>query len=428
MENVDLENVPPDDYKSRFRISTILYLCQHFIKNPTSFDEIMLLYGFECKDWKIARNDLRDHIKEKLGDGVDVTKYNKELYAKKTWIKDIKELFELLTPTGGTGYVYVPNPKDSDIVIDSSPAKRQLLQLKSDLVSLTEKVNTLIVASDTKQCENISINVPTTNSFASLVKNTDSLNVPASRTVLSRTRKRSLAESHRDASTSRSKVVVKNVGSGGTIGNMVSSAPKFKRAVKVTCYKEITKADIENWCKTKSETLKKHGDYNVELLRENRYNCSYRITCDNWPSNAGMFDDGCNWPTGMDVVKWTGPIRPLSSSKAHLLYVGRMDSDTTVTEMESELKSLYTDKNDVKITVFKQPKNDRFGNSAFVVKIASDSDSSSELPEDLVTDYMKSLHAYVRKWVGAFPRKTSEQGLKRVKIGSKTNNAMQESS
>ena len=54
--------------------------------------------------------------------------------------------------------------------------------------------------------------------------------------------------------------------------------------------------------------------------------------------------------------------------------------------------------------------------------------SSSELPEDLVTDYMKSLHAYVRKWVGSFPRKTSEQGLKRVKIGVKTNSAMQDGS
>ena len=251
-----------------------------------------------------------------------------------------------------------------------------------------------------------------------VAKPMDNLSLPNRPILNARTRKRSVAESNRDSSVSRSRKVEKSIGSGGAIGNKVSSAPKFKRAVKVTCYKEISKTDIENWCNTKSETLKKHSGYKVELLRENLYNCSYRITCENWPNNAGLFHDGCNWPTGMDVAKWTGPIRPLVSSKAHLLYVGRMDPDTTVAQMEDEFKGLYISRPNVKITVVKQPNVDRSGNSSFVVKIASSSENSSELPEDLVTDHMKSMHAYVRKWIGGFPRQNTDRTQKRAKLGN----------
>jgi len=129
---------------------------------------------------------------------------------------------------------------------------------------------------------------------------------------------------------------------------------------------------------------------------------------------------GGYWPTGSDVVEWTGAIRPLASSTALMLYIGRLHTETTESEVVETIKELYTE-NQVTVTVSKQPNPDRFGNLAFAVKVVHSDASNKTVPEDLVTPHMKSLHAFVRNWVGGFPRAKTEQ-YKRVRLGAPTEN------
>ena len=126
----------------------------------------------------------------------------------------------------------------------------------------------------------------------------------------------------------------------------------------MTCYKEISQTDLEEWCKTKSEVLKKYSGFKVEPFGSGKFNHSFRITCDNWPSSAGAFHDGANWPTGIDVVQWTGPIRALTPNNALLLYIGKIDAESTEINIKETLKSLYKEKK-VEIEAVRQEKLDR---------------------------------------------------------------------
>jgi hypothetical protein len=97
-----------------------------------------------------------------------------------------------------------------------------------------------------------------------------------------------------------------------------------------------------------------------------------------------------------------------------MLYIGKMDAETTTVAVEQEMKKLYKEK-EVNITVVQQQKPDRFGDISFAIKVVSKGEGNKDKPEDLITQHMKQMYAYVRPWVGIFPR--NRQGaFKKAKL------------
>jgi hypothetical protein len=427
-------NLAPENFKDKIRINTFLYLCQHYISDPDTFDEVVLSYlNFKVNDVEVARCDLRRHVVEKMGEDVVKDRFKGKFHKRKGYVKEIKELFEIVPPSGGKGFLYVAHPFESKEIIDSSSSERKLDRVRSDLDTVMATVTNLTKCSVAKPSNEISINVPTSNSYAAIAANgsvPNSLNVPNRQPMnLNSQRKRKISDRNGERSVSRDRRKEKQVGSAGNIKEgTVSSAPKYKRAVKVTCYKEISKTDLEQWCNSKSDVLKKYKDYKVEQLAMGKYNHSFRITCDNWPSDAGDFHSGSNWPTGIDVVQWTGPIRELSPDNALLLYIGRMDPESSEAGVESEIKKLYKDKSEIELAVVKLEKPDRFGDVSFAVKVTSKDASVTEKPEDLVTEHMRKLYAYVRSWTGFFPRKRNSVFKKAKLTVTPVTEAMNETS
>ncbi len=420
------QDINPNDYATKIRINTVLYLCSYYVKDPETFETVMLSYSkFKVTEIGNARDQLRTNVVSVIGAEKVDTKFNETRYKRNTYFTEIKELFELLPPNSGQGFMYVPDPKDSASVIASVPAMVSLATVKSELDTLTKtmsalssKVNMSISAS-----QGLKLNVPTTNSFAAVAGNStmpgsNMLSVPVNlNSGLQSSRKRTLSHaSNRDRSQSRARRSEnRKTGSGGEIKTGVSSAPKHKRAVKIACYKEIEQTDLENWCKTKAE-LKKYGEYTVEMLFPGKYNHSFRICCNNWPRDAGAFHDESLWPTGCDVAEWNGLILPLSFDNAITKHARDFESSTTEVMVETELKKLYAGK-PVEFIVLKQ-KPAANGDVSFAIKVAQTDKNSKDKPEDLVTQSFQKIGSRVRDWVGVFPRKRNSEPRKKAKLTS----------
>ena len=268
------------DYENHdtLEISTVLFICSHYynvakVDKPTFIDTIFS-YDFSLTELKNARSQFCNHAWK----DTNAHTPDKSSCTRKNVIESIFRQFDKY---GHHEVEYFPHPKDSSILIDSSPAKRQLNTLETQLKSIA---------------------------------NSPSIN---------HSEPRHKPSTYAQASKSKPKVIV------GTATVPGKSQPVLEPvktiAVKVTVNASTTKENIERQLFTESNVFSKLKlNTKVEELYSDKRTANFRVSCTTWPVHKSFLEPEI-WPTGAEIRPWYGPIQDLS--KCCLLYTSPSPRD-----------------------------------------------------------------------------------------------------
>ena len=276
----------------------------------------------------------------------------------------IESIFRQFDKYGHHEVEYFPHPKDSSILIDSSPAKRQLNTLETQLKNI--------------------ISSPST-------PNSDPRPKPSTYAQISK---------------SKPKVIVGTATISGKCQPVLE--PVKTIAVKLTVNASTTKENIETQLFTESNVFSKlKTTTKVEELYSDKKTANFRVSCTTWPVYKSFLEPEI-WPTGAEIRPWYGPIQDLSKRLVQRILIRNLASTSTVDGVKKTVTKLFEDKQtDVNIQVLKRKHNGTQLNgptSQFIIEI-----KSSIHFDDYVSPYFENLHESitVRKWRGRLPQENN---------------------